>query len=141
MKSLLQAIDAEVSRAEDIHGQFNSTHEALGVLLEEFDELKEAIHANNRTRIWREDVQVAAVAYRLALQCTNGEEAFGRRSGLTVRREGDRMTTLHLPGKLPKPSAIQKYEQAKQAWTLVNPAATPQQYQKAMTDLARRFGV
>jgi len=51
------------------------------------------------------------------------------------------MTTLHLPDKLPKPSAIQKYEQAKQAWTLVNPAATPQQYQKAMTELARRFGV
>ena len=51
------------------------------------------------------------------------------------------MTTLHLPSKLPKPSSIQKYEQAKQAWAMLNPEATPQQYQKAMTDLARRFGV
>ena len=51
------------------------------------------------------------------------------------------MTTLHLPKKAPSPSALQKYEQAKQAWTLANPNSTPQQYQKAMTDLARRFGV
>ena len=68
MKSLLQAIDAEVSRAEDIHGQFNSTHEALGVLLEEFDELKAEVwkKAKNRDRekMIKEAKQVGAMAMR-----------------------------------------------------------------------------
>ena len=85
--AILQAIEAEISRAEDMHGKFNSTHEALGVLLEEFDELKEAIHANDRTRIWRESIQVASVAYRLAWECRNGSDRFLERSGLTAKRE------------------------------------------------------
>ena len=87
MKTILQSIEAEVSRAENIHGQFNSTHEALGVLLEEFDELKDAIRANDLDAIYLEAIQVASVAYRLAWECRNGSDRFLERSGLTAKRE------------------------------------------------------
>jgi len=39
-----QRVLAEVETAEARYGGFNSTHEALGVLVEEFDELRAAIH-------------------------------------------------------------------------------------------------
>jgi len=82
MSPMLQAIFDEATRAASNYGPPTSTQESLGVLLEEFDELKEAIHANNRTQICREAIQVAAVSYRLAVECTNGNVAFARRSGL-----------------------------------------------------------
>jgi hypothetical protein len=65
----LHDIRAEAATAAERYGDFTSTHEALGVLSEEWDELREAIHANDLGRIYREAVQVAAVALRLADQC------------------------------------------------------------------------
>jgi hypothetical protein len=73
----------ESERAKHLYGPPTSTQESLGVLLEEFDELKAAIHANNRRHIMREAIQVAAVAYRLAFECSRQQEAFMTRSGLT----------------------------------------------------------
>ena len=74
----------EAERAHGLHGAFNSTHEALGVLEEERDELRAAIHANKLAAIQREAIQVAAVALRLAAICQraiDGEaEAFKNRS-------------------------------------------------------------
>lgn len=71
----------EAARATEKYGYPTSTHESLGVLLEEFDELKEAIHANAPDRVTHEAIQVAAVAYRLALATTSGNMEFHERSG------------------------------------------------------------
>lgn len=82
MNIVLSAIMEEAERAAAKYGPPTSTQEALGVLLEEFDELKEAIHANSAPEIAHEAVQVAAVAYRLAMALDSGSTAFYRRSGL-----------------------------------------------------------
>jgi NTP pyrophosphatase (non-canonical NTP hydrolase) len=75
--------EAEASAAR--YNGFNSTHEALGVLLEEFDELRAAIHANDMASISREAMQVSAVALRLHDICERalaGEaDTFAKRSG------------------------------------------------------------
>lgn len=68
-RSLIEAVEAEAARAQERYGDFSSTHEALGVLSEEWDELRAAIHANDLDAVQREAVQVAAVAYRLATAC------------------------------------------------------------------------
>lgn len=74
-----------VEAAEVRYGQFASTHEALGVAVEEFDELRDAIHANDLVATRDEALDVAAVMLRLASACDDehrGEavSAFGRRS-------------------------------------------------------------
>lgn len=69
---------SEVNHAQERYGDFASTHEALGVLTEEYYELVEAIRGNRLDRIQREAVQVAAVALRLAEACDKG--AFAARS-------------------------------------------------------------
>lgn len=78
--SVRQRINAEVSRAQTKYGPFTSTHEALGVLIEEVDELKEAIHANSMKSIEIEAIQVSAVARRLAECCETRSISFEVRS-------------------------------------------------------------
>ena len=79
-------IHKEAGAARERYGPFTSTHEALGVLCEEFDELKEAIHQNALGSIQNEAIQVSAVAFRLAVICEKAmlgcAEAFKRRSGI-----------------------------------------------------------
>lgn len=77
---LLNEILQEVANAEALYGTFTSTHEALGVLLEEFDEVADAIRNNWGESVRREAIQVAAVALRLAYYC-RGHAAFAERSG------------------------------------------------------------
>jgi NTP pyrophosphatase (non-canonical NTP hydrolase) len=77
----------EAIAADDKYGQPASTHEAMGVLLEEFHELREAIQANDVEAVLRESVQVSAVALRLAFVCQMACDAtirtpFARRSNL-----------------------------------------------------------
>ena len=79
---VMAEIGAEAERAEKRYGPFTSTHEGLGVLAEEYDELKAAIRANDRTAIQKEATQVAAVAFRLALACADQEPEFLERSSL-----------------------------------------------------------
>ena len=81
MNATLEAIQAEAERAHGKYGAPTSTHESLGVLLEEFEELKDAIHANKSESVREEAIQVAAVAYRLALAIASGDLAFWNRSG------------------------------------------------------------
>lgn len=57
----------ELSRALEKHGDFNSTHEALGVILEEFEELKEEIKAGREKEACGEAVQLAAMCFKLIL--------------------------------------------------------------------------
>jgi hypothetical protein len=85
MEPVLRAIHAEASHARSIYGPPASTQEALGVLLEEFDELKDAIRTNDIDSIYLEAVQVASVAYRLAWECMNGGDRFLERSGLAAK--------------------------------------------------------
>lgn len=77
---ILAAIDAEAFRAAEKYGPFASVHEAIGVLVEEWDELRAAMHANDLGAIHREAIQVAAVAARLADQTSASSAAFRRRS-------------------------------------------------------------
>jgi len=88
----IERICEEAAMITSKYGDFNSTHEALGVLTEEFDELKDAIRANSIEAVAHEAMQVSAVALRLYLLCeravAGGAHAFKARSG------ADRSATL-----------------------------------------------
>ena len=60
------AIWSAIGTADRRWGHFKSTHEGLGVLIEELDELKSAIHANKTESVREEAIQIAAVATRIA---------------------------------------------------------------------------
>lgn len=79
------SIISEAERAQLKYGDFTSTHEALGVMIEEFDELRAAIHANKLASISNEAMQVSAVALRLHDICeramAGNAEPFRVRSG------------------------------------------------------------
>ena len=82
---VIEKVRAEADRAAKRYGHPSSTHESLGVLLEEFDELRQAIHGNDLVSTGREAIQIAACAIRLASACLDAEEndfatAFGERS-------------------------------------------------------------
>lgn len=66
MDAILRAVKDEALRGVARHGVFRSSHEALGVLIEEMAELMEAIHQNDPDAIGLEAIQVAACAARLA---------------------------------------------------------------------------
>ena len=85
MNQCLRTMLDEAETAQDRYGDFASTHEALGVLLEEVEELRDAIRANAGTDAEKESMQVAAVAYRLYwhLATPIQHAEFYRRSGLT----------------------------------------------------------
>lgn len=80
--SPLNEIRLRAMRAHARYGNFASTHEALGVALEEWDELREAVHRNGMSDIADEAIDLAAVLLRLAEHCLDEErEAFKERSG------------------------------------------------------------
>jgi NTP pyrophosphatase (non-canonical NTP hydrolase) len=80
---VIELVEAEACRGFEQYGPFSSAHEALGVLLEEFNELAEAVRGNSLAAVHREAVQVAAVAYRLAMEAYDeADEEFKKRSRL-----------------------------------------------------------
>ena len=60
-----EAIEKRIDRADDRYGPFASTHEAMGVALEEWDELREAIKKNDLYGVAQECLDLAAVLIRL----------------------------------------------------------------------------
>ena len=54
-----------MDKAQARYGDFASVHEALGVAMEEFDELRNAIHENNLPWVAHEAIDLAAVLLRL----------------------------------------------------------------------------
>jgi NTP pyrophosphatase (non-canonical NTP hydrolase) len=68
-----------MERAEKRYGPFASTHEALGVCVEEWDELRQAVQANALESVREEALDLAAVCLRLAASCRT--PAFVERSG------------------------------------------------------------
>lgn len=75
------ALLAEMVRADASYGPFTSTHEALGVLVEEMAELTDAIRQNDADAVQAEALQVAAVALRLRA-CLAASVEMRRRSGM-----------------------------------------------------------
>ena len=63
--NMLGRVFDEIAKAEVRYGPFRSTHEGVGVLLEEVDELRTEVHANNLDAVADEAIQVAAVALRI----------------------------------------------------------------------------
>jgi hypothetical protein len=81
---ILHEIEAKAELAAGRYGPFASTHEALGVALEEWDELRAAIHSNALGAVEMECIDLAAVLFRLARACRDatagGRPEFARRS-------------------------------------------------------------
>ena len=73
MRNILNEISAHIEASQDRYGDFSSTHEALGVALEEWEELKDAVRANALESIRDEAIDLAAVLIRLADQCRNSQ--------------------------------------------------------------------
>lgn len=83
--TVAEMLTERVRRANERYGPIASTHEALGVALEEWDELREALRSNNLIAIRNEAVDLAAVLMRLASACQDAHESdmattFARRS-------------------------------------------------------------
>lgn len=97
LNQVLDDVRLEAAKASEAHGPFNSDHEAYGVLLEELDELWEHVKMKrpmrNREAMYREAVQVAAVAARFARRVA----ALGVRSLADDDRAG-RVDGRHLDG-------------------------------------------
>lgn len=77
---ILYEIETRMDTARRRYGPFASTHEALGVAVEEWDELRAAIQSNNLMDVSDECIDLAAVLVRLAQACRKGGE-FAERSG------------------------------------------------------------
>lgn len=78
----IENILEEIREAEERYGAFASTHEALGVLTEEYQELIEAIRKNDAYAVITEAIQIAAVCARLADQAESSGTFFSGRSNL-----------------------------------------------------------
>lgn len=66
--SIYDALTGRIDRANVRYGNFASTHEALGVALEEWQELIDAVRANDLADVQGECLDLAAVLLRLADQ-------------------------------------------------------------------------
>jgi NTP pyrophosphatase (non-canonical NTP hydrolase) len=75
---LIYEIEAKAQQAATRYGPYASTHEALGVCSEEWDELRDAIRANKLGSVEMECIDLAAALVRLARACRNGGEFAAR---------------------------------------------------------------
>jgi NTP pyrophosphatase (non-canonical NTP hydrolase) len=75
MTSQATAVDLakRIKAADARYGNFTSVHEALGVAVEEWDELRRAIHSNGLGAVREEALDLAAVLIRLADQLESSE--------------------------------------------------------------------
>ena len=63
---LIYELEERIRKAAARYGDFSSTHEALGVACEEWDELRDAIRANDLVAIEHECLDLSAVLIRIA---------------------------------------------------------------------------
>jgi NTP pyrophosphatase (non-canonical NTP hydrolase) len=73
MDEVIEGIETRIKMAADRYGPFASTHEALGVAVEEWDELREAVRSNSLRSVLSECLDLAAVLIRLARDLNNPE--------------------------------------------------------------------
>jgi NTP pyrophosphatase (non-canonical NTP hydrolase) len=64
-------VEARIEAAAARYGPFASTHEALGVAVEEWDEFRDAIRSNALASVETECLDLAAVLVRLARMLRN----------------------------------------------------------------------
>jgi NTP pyrophosphatase (non-canonical NTP hydrolase) len=76
---LARLINVRIATAEARYGDFASTHEALGVASEEWDELRAAVGQNDLPKVEAECLDLAAVLIRLA-ETLRTSEVLRRRS-------------------------------------------------------------
>ncbi len=67
-ENIASAIKERIQNADSRYGSFASSHEMLGVALEEWDELKAAVHGNLIIASKAEALDLAAVLIRFAQQ-------------------------------------------------------------------------
>lgn len=65
MLGTMEALESRIRRADKRYGVFASTHEALGVCSEEWDEFRAAVHSNDFEAIQHEALDLAAALIRL----------------------------------------------------------------------------
>ena len=75
---LIYEIENRITAATARYGAFASTHEAMGVALEEWDELRNAVHSNALGAVEHECLDLAAVLIRLARCIRNGGNIVNR---------------------------------------------------------------
>lgn len=80
MNDILRKVLTVADSAQLRYGDFRSTHEALGVALEEWNELQDAIRRNAVRQIKHECIDLAAVLLRLAFHCDAQSDEFIKRS-------------------------------------------------------------
>jgi NTP pyrophosphatase (non-canonical NTP hydrolase) len=71
LETLNDEIEQRIETAQTRYGHFASTHEALGVMSEEWDELRDAIRSNALGSVEHECLDLAAVCIRLARSLRN----------------------------------------------------------------------
>ena len=80
-------IDKRIADDDRLYGPPTSAHEMLGVIAEEYAELIEAIRSGKSGSVEWEALDLAAACIRLAYACTDGGDAFAKRSGFLDARE------------------------------------------------------
>ena len=76
-----QSIMQSMVRDDKIFGDFASTHEALGVAVEEWREFKDAIRSNDQFEVQQECLDLVVVLLRLYEQL-DSSESLRKRSGM-----------------------------------------------------------
>lgn len=76
---LIYEIEQRIDSAAKRYGDFASTHEALGVACEEWDELRDAVRSNDLPSVIHECIDLAAVLVRLA-RCLRNSQHTQQRS-------------------------------------------------------------
>lgn len=88
----LNTIHAELKRSRRIHGEdFHSLHEGWAVLLEEVEELREAMMGGDTAAVSEEAVQVGAMALKLGSLFGHDYTARGSGAACTLRGPFDRI--------------------------------------------------
>ena len=77
--TLIGELSGRMHYAETRYGPFASTHEAIGVALEEWRELLDAVRLNDMAQIEAECLDMAAVLLRM-VYCIRDGGAFAERS-------------------------------------------------------------
>lgn len=73
ISKVMVLIEAELRRATDKYGAFNSPHEGYAVILEELDEMWDEVKGNNQKEAVMEAIQVAAMGARFVVDNTSDD--------------------------------------------------------------------
>lgn len=75
VETVMRAIDTRTDAAALRYGPFTSSHEAMGVASEEWDEFRDAVRANDLAASADEALDLAAVLIRYAVQVRSAADS------------------------------------------------------------------